>query len=69
MNFRERKQARKDHYLRYVHGWKQRPCTACNGSGRYDNDNSPPCAGCDGTGKERYKPTEKKSMHKKTQEP
>lgn len=54
--FNERKQARKEYHDKYVKGWKQRPCTACNGSGRYDNNGSPKCGSCDGTGKEFYKP-------------
>ena len=54
--FKERKALRADYYNRFVHGWKLRPCTACNGSGYHDNDGSPACGACDGTGKERYKP-------------
>lgn len=54
--FHERKEDRKVYYERFIKGWKQRPCTACNGSGRYDGNGSPRCGGCDGTGKERYKP-------------
>ena len=54
-DFHERKRWRKEYYMRFVYRWKERPCTACNGSGYYDNDGSSPCEGCDGTGKERYK--------------
>ena len=54
--FRERKAARTEQYQRFQQGWKLRPCNACNGSGRYDHNGSPPCGGCDGTGKVRYKP-------------
>lgn len=54
--FYERKAQRTDYYKRFVHGWKQRPCTACAGSGYYDSDGSPPCGACDGTGKELFKP-------------
>jgi hypothetical protein len=25
-------------------------CMACNGSGKYDSNGSPPCGACDGTG-------------------
>lgn len=57
MTFHERKEERRAYYEAHVYGWKQRPCTACNGSGRYDHDGSPPCGGCRGTGRERYKPT------------
>lgn len=45
-------------YFEEEFGWKLRHCTACNGSGYYDNDGSPDCWSCDGTGKERY-PAEK----------
>ena len=38
MDFKERKQKRIEHFEKYVKGWKQRPCTACNGSGYYDNN-------------------------------
>jgi DnaJ-class molecular chaperone len=55
VTFHERKKERTEYYMRFVFGWKQRPCTACNGSGRYDHNNSPRCGGCNGTGKERYK--------------
>lgn len=54
--FQERKAARKAYYEKFVKGWKQRPCVACNGSGRYDHHNSPACGACDGSGRERYKP-------------
>lgn len=55
MNFKERKAQRTDYYNRFVKGWKQRPCSSCMGSGRYDHNGSPKCAACDGTGKEKYK--------------
>jgi len=53
--YHQRKQARKDRYITSVHGWKERPCTACSGSGYYDHVGSPKCGACGGTGKERYK--------------
>lgn len=53
-NFRERKQERTKYYFQYVYMWKERPCTACNGSGYYDSNGSPECGCCDGTGKETY---------------
>lgn len=34
-------------------------CFACNGSGRYDNTNSPKCGACDGTGREPAEPVER----------
>lgn len=61
MNFRERKQARTEHYEKYVKGWKQRACSACNGSGYYDDNGSPKCGACEGTGKETYKDVERTS--------
>lgn len=42
-------------YFAFVFGWKQRDCTACNGSGHYDSNDSPSCGGCDGSGKETFK--------------
>lgn len=53
MDWIARKKARKEHYQRFVMGKKFVTCTACNGSGHYDNDKSPPCACCNGTGKVR----------------
>ena len=53
-SYRERKAQRRDYYLRFVYGWKIRPCTACSGSGHYDGEGAPPCGGCEGTGTERY---------------
>lgn len=50
----EAKLHRTRHFFRHVYGWRKRPCTACNGSGHYDNDGSPDCSGCDGTGVEMY---------------
>lgn len=55
MTWEARKRERTEYYKEYVHKWKLRPCTACNGSGYYDHNGSPPCASCDGTGKERYR--------------
>jgi len=55
-NFQERKNQRKEHFEKYIKGWKQRECAACAGSGHYDHNGSPPCGACDGTGKELYKP-------------
>lgn len=55
MDFHERKKERTEHYNNLVKGWKQQPCVACNGPGRYDAWKSPPCSACNGTGKERYK--------------
>ena len=56
--YAERKRDRKEHFEKFVRGWKLRPCIACNGSGRYDHNGSPKCGACNGTGKERYKPKE-----------
>jgi len=57
-SYLERKQERRGTYKKYVEGWKQRTCTACNGSGKYDTTikgRVPNCSCCEGTGKERYK--------------
>jgi DnaJ-class molecular chaperone len=55
LTFKERKEDRAEYYFRFVYGWRQRPCGACSGSGRYDHNGSPKCGGCDGTGKEIYR--------------
>lgn len=60
MDFHERKAKRKKHFEENVKGWKQRNCTACNGSGYYDNyvnGKQPKCSSCEGTGKETFKRT------------
>lgn len=53
-DYHKRKQIRKEYYLKYVYGWCLYTCSACNGSGYYDNTNSPVCSNCNGSGKERY---------------
>ena len=58
MDYKQRKQAQKEHFENNVKGWKLRACSACNGSCRYDVGDSPKCGACNGTGKESYKPTE-----------
>lgn len=55
MTYLERKAARVEYYRRFVYGWRLRKCGACNGSGRYDHNGSPPCGACEGTGKELYR--------------
>ena len=52
-SFAERKALRSKEYASLLRH-KTRKCIACNGSGHYDNDNSPPCSSCNVTGKERY---------------
>jgi len=54
MNFKERKEERKKMYEKHEFGWRLRKCGACNGSGYYDHNGSPPCVACEGTGKEEY---------------
>ncbi len=54
-DYQARKAERIKYYTTYIHGWKQRKCSACNGTGRYDNNDSPKCSGCNGTGRETYK--------------
>jgi len=65
MDFKERKQKRKQHFEKYVNGWKLRDCTACSGSGYYDNyigGRVPKCSSCGGSGKERYKSESKSEI-------
>ncbi len=50
--YHQRKAARLLDYLK-IHGKKLITCTACNGSGRYDDKGSPRCGLCNGTGKVR----------------
>ena len=61
-DYQARKAERKAHYDKFVKGWKQIPCGACNGSGWYDNTDrhgrQPKCGACEGTGKERVSPEE-----------
>lgn len=54
-SFAQRKASRTRHYFRSVYGWQLRTCSACGGSGRYDNTGSPKCSSCQGSGRERYK--------------
>lgn len=53
--FRSRKAERTKAFWKRKFGWKLRGCVACNGSGIYDHNGSPPCGACDGSGKERYR--------------
>ena len=57
MDFKERKAARTEYYFKYIYKKKLVTCTACNGSGYYDNTDrygrTPRCSSCEGTGKER----------------
>lgn len=48
----KRKRQRSIDYWR-SHGIGSDTCTACSGSGRYDNHGSPTCGACGGTGKTR----------------
>lgn len=56
--FHERKQFRKEFYFRYVYGYRLVPCSACAGSGHYDNTGSPRCGSCGGIGKTRRRSPE-----------
>lgn len=51
----ERKQKRTEWFFKYVYKNKLVTCTACNGSGYYDNTDqhgrTPECSSCEGTGK------------------
>lgn len=48
----ERKEERRQKFQRNF-GVKMVTCTACSGSGRYDNNGSPACGCCGGSGKVR----------------
>lgn len=49
MNYSERKMQRKKKYFS-LHGVKKQICSACNGTGYYDMNGSPPCCACKGKG-------------------
>lgn len=55
-SFHARKAERSAYYHEHIKGWRTQACVACNGSGVYDHNGSPPCGACDGTGKETYLP-------------
>lgn len=57
MSYQSRKAERTTRYHRN-RGVKLGACVACNGSGRYDHNGSPPCGACGGTGKVRAETTE-----------
>lgn len=66
MNFQERKKLRVEHFEKFVKGWKEVPCIACNGSGYYDNNINgkiPKCGSCKGTGKEKISPEQFKNKN------
>lgn len=60
MGFFTRKERRKKHFEENVKGWKERECSACNGTGYYDHHKSPFCSSCNGTGK--YKPNKEENV-------
>ena len=49
-DWKKRKELRRLEYVK-MHGKKLIKCTACNGSGHYDHNGSPPCGCCQGAGK------------------
>jgi hypothetical protein len=53
--YQDRKAQRREYFLRFQYGWIEVSCSACTGSGYYDQDGSPFCSGCDGTGKEQVR--------------
>lgn len=61
-SFHQRKKERTEYFYRFIFGWKLYDCTACNGSGYYDDDGSPPCGSCEGTGKERKRGPKAKAL-------
>ena len=56
MNFHERKRERTHEYFTFQFRWNETYCSACSGSGYYDDNGSPPCGACDGTGREKQRP-------------
>jgi len=59
-DFQARKKERTEHFRKYVYKWKLVLCTACSGSGYYDDTGSPKCGCCGGIGRmmispEKYK--------------
>lgn len=58
LTWKQYKKIRRDYYLKYIKGNKLIICSACNGSGQYDDSNNPKCSSCNGKGKirERYIP-------------
>jgi DnaJ-class molecular chaperone len=52
-NYHKRKLERIDRFYKYEYRNKLIKCISCNGSGYYDNTDSPKCSSCNGTGKVR----------------
>ena len=52
--YHERKQKRTKAFMA-KHGKKLIKCTACSGSGYYDNTGNPKCSACGGLGKVRQR--------------
>lgn len=57
----DRKKRRTLFYETFVKGWKLKECSACGGSGYYDNHGCS-CYLCNGTGKERVPPNKEKGI-------
>jgi hypothetical protein len=55
ISWAKRKASRTEYFQRFVYGWRTKECSACSGSGYYDDTGSPKCGACDGTGKEVYR--------------
>lgn len=53
-DYQKRKEQRRKQYQSQL-GKKLVYCTACSGSGYYDNYGSPACGGCNGTGRTRQR--------------
>jgi len=56
LTYRQIKYGRKLYFDKYIKYWIQETCSACNGSGYYDHDDSPECEACNGTGKDVWRP-------------
>lgn len=58
MTWADRKRQRIEHFWRHKYRFQQRKCSACNGSGKYDDGRGRDCGGCDGTRDERVRSIE-----------
>lgn len=56
---------RSEDFYRFTYGMVDNYCIACNGSGYYDHNGSPPCGSCEGTGREKREGDKHKTLHSK----
>ena len=65
MDFYLKKIERTITYFRFTYGYKKNICCSCNGSGYYDNHNSPSCGACEGLGSNFFKGQKNKDICEK----